>query len=404
MTVTDTAGPVVTAPANATVEATSAAGAIYTFTASAADAFDGPVAATCAPASGSTFPLGATTVNCTAADAHGNHGAASFTVTVTDTTGAVVTVPPNATVEATSAAGAIFTFTSSAADVLDGTFATTCTPASGSTFPLGTSTVTCSATDAHGNHSAASFTVAVTETTGPAVTVPANTTVEATSAAGATYSYTASATDILDGSVVATCVPPSGSTFTFGATTVTCTAADAHGNHSSASFTVTVIDTTGPAITVPTNATVEATSATGASYIYTVSATDVLDGAVAVTCAPASGATIPFGPSTIGCTATDGHGNHSSVSFTVNVTDTTGPVVTVPANATVEATTASGAAYSFTASATDILDGAVATACTPASGSNLTLGTSTISCRATVHAGTPARIVRRDSERHAGRW
>jgi phosphatidylglycerophosphate synthase len=259
------------------------------------------------------------------------------------------------------AAGAIFTFTSSR-PTLDGAVTTTCTPASGSTFPIGATTVTCSATDAHGNHSAASFTVTVTDTTGPAVTVPANATVEATSAAGAIYSYTASATDILDGSVAATCVPPSGSTFTFGATTVACTAADAHGNHSSASFTVTVIDTTGPAITVPNNATVEATSATGASYIYTVSATDVLDGTVAVTCTPGSGATIPFGPSTISCTATDAHGNHSSVSFTVHVTDTTGPVVTVPANATVEATTATGAAYSFTASATDILDGAVATA------------------------------------------
>src|SRR5206468_2354743 len=96
--------------------------------------------------------------------------------------------------------------------------------------------------------------------------------------------------------------------------------------------------------------------------------TDTLDGPVATTCAPASGATFPFGPTTVTCSATDAHGNHSAASFTVTVTDTTGPVVTVPAHATIEATSAAGAAYTFTASATDILDGAVATTCAPASG------------------------------------
>ena len=69
------------------------------------------MAVSCTPASGATFPLGATTVSCTATDTRGNSGAASFTVTVTDTTGPVVTVPANATVEATSATGATFTYT-----------------------------------------------------------------------------------------------------------------------------------------------------------------------------------------------------------------------------------------------------------------------------------------------------
>src|SRR6185436_17625404 len=111
-----------------------------------------------------------------------------------------------------------------------------------------------------------------------------------------------------------------------------------------------------------------ATSAAGAVYTFTASATDVLDGAMATTCTPASGATFAVGPTTVHCTATDAHGNHSTTSFTVTVTDTTGPVVTVPANATVEATSAAGAIYTFTATATDVLDGAITTTCTPASG------------------------------------
>jgi len=78
----DTTPPVVTVPASLLLEATSAAGAVGTFQASANDDVDGPLPVTCNPASGSTFPLGTTTVTCTATDAAGNSGSASFIVTV----------------------------------------------------------------------------------------------------------------------------------------------------------------------------------------------------------------------------------------------------------------------------------------------------------------------------------
>lgn len=78
----DTTGPVVTVPASFTVDATSAVGAVVSFSATATDAVDGNVTATCAPASGSVFPIGSTLVTCTASDAAGNAGSASFTITV----------------------------------------------------------------------------------------------------------------------------------------------------------------------------------------------------------------------------------------------------------------------------------------------------------------------------------
>src|SRR2546428_153679 len=301
-------------------------------------------------------PAGPVTLTARAFDAALNVSAWSMTeVTVEhapDTTPPVVTVPANATVEATGPTGATFTYTASASDVLDGSVAVSCTPASGATFPVGATTATCSATDAHGNHSAASFTVTVTDTTGPVVTVPAHATIEATGATGAAFSFTASATDTLDGAVATTCAPTSGATFPVGATTVTCSATDAHGNHSAASFTVTVTDTTGPVVTVPANATVEATGATGAAYSFTASATDTLDGPVATTCAPARGATFPVGATTVTCTATDSQANSGTKTFTVAAAATNGPVGTVPANATVEATSAAGAVFTFAASAT----------------------------------------------------
>src|SRR5207244_1463951 len=192
-------GPVVTVPANATVEAVGATGASFTYTATASDLVDGPRPVTCTPASGSTFPLGPTTVTCTATDTKGNSGSASFTVTVADTSGPVVTAPANATVEATSATGAAFSFTASASDVVDGSRPVSCTPASGSTFPLGPTTVTCTATDTKSNSGSASFTVSVTDTIGPVITVPANATVEAASATGAAFAYTVTARDAVDG-------------------------------------------------------------------------------------------------------------------------------------------------------------------------------------------------------------
>ena len=82
----DTTPPVLTLPANITAEATSAAGATVTYTASASDAGSGVATSSFLPASGSTFPIGMTTVNASATDIAGNTASGSFTVTVADTT------------------------------------------------------------------------------------------------------------------------------------------------------------------------------------------------------------------------------------------------------------------------------------------------------------------------------
>jgi hypothetical protein len=74
--------PVVTVPADMTAAATSAAGAVVSFDASAVDPQDGPLAVTCTPASGSLFPVGATSVTCTAVDSRQIIGSATFSVGV----------------------------------------------------------------------------------------------------------------------------------------------------------------------------------------------------------------------------------------------------------------------------------------------------------------------------------
>ncbi len=157
----DATAPVIAAHANITVEATSAAGAIVAYTSpDVTDNFDAMAAASCTPASGSTFALGTTTVTCTKTDSAGNTATSTFTVTVRDTTAPVIAAHSNITV--TSATATAVTFTApTATDIVDGAAPAVCTPASSSTFALGTTTVTCTKTDAAGNTATSTFTVTV---------------------------------------------------------------------------------------------------------------------------------------------------------------------------------------------------------------------------------------------------
>jgi hypothetical protein len=380
----DTVPPVVTVPANITVDATSQYGANVTFTASATDNVTSPISANCVPASGSLFPIGTTSVVCYATDDAGNQGSAGFNVTVRDNTPPVVTPPADMVAEATSAAGAAVTYgPASATDAIDGAVAASCSPASGSVFALGQNLVSCTASDSHGNTGSASFKVTVRDTTGPVLTGPGPITQEATGAGGAAVTYSATASDLVDGTITPACTPASGSTFGIGTNTVSCSMTDSHGNTSSGSFKVIVQDTSKPVLALPADITTEATSGSGASVAYTVSASDTVDGAITPVCSRVSGAVFSLGETTISCSATDSHGNVSSGSFKINVVDTTAPALNLPAGATGEATSSAGAAVTFAATASDAVDGSVAVTCTPASGSTFAIGHTTVQCSAT---------------------
>jgi hypothetical protein len=78
----DTIPPVITTSGDVTVNANSSAGSVVNFKVSAKDNVDGNVTVFCTPASGTTFPVGATKVTCTAADKKGNKGSATITINV----------------------------------------------------------------------------------------------------------------------------------------------------------------------------------------------------------------------------------------------------------------------------------------------------------------------------------
>ena len=390
--VVDTTAPIIAAHADITVEATSASGAVVSYTSSAtSDVVDGAGTAFCLPASGTTFSLGNTTITCTATDSNGNSAIpTTFIVHVVDTTAPVIAAHADVTVEATSASGAVVSYTSpTTSDIVDGSGTASCSPVSGSTFALGNTTVTCNATDSNGNSAIpTTFVVHVVDTTAPVIAPHADVFVAATSAAGAVVNYTSPATsDAVDGAGTASCSPAPGSLFPIGDTTVTCTASDSHNNvATSTTFVVHVVDTAAPVIDGHLDETVEATSAAGAIATYTSPATsDAVDGPGVANCTPVSGSFFAFGDTTVTCTATDSNGNVATpTNFVVHVVDTTAPVIAAHADVTAEATSASGAAVTYTSPATsDAVDGAGVASCSPASGSTFALGNTTVTCNAT---------------------
>ncbi|GEM_PF-1823507 len=323
----DRIGPVLSLPNGLSVT-TSGSGVLVTYSASASDAASGVLRdMTCSRPSGTWFPVGTRTVTCSVLDQAGNGSSGSFDVTVNFVPPARLNdMPGNITTVADDATGAGVAYTAPTAS--DGS-TVTCTPAPDSSFPLGTTPVTCTTPTGL----SATFLVTVRLADAPIIdNIPSPAAVEATSAAGATVSYSApTAQDTNGASVPVACAPVSGSTFPVGSTPVTCTAT-AGATTSSAGFLAVVVDTSAPVVTAPANVAAEATSASGANVSYgAATASDAVGVAGGVACAPASGSLFPLGSTVVVCSAKDAAGNQGLASFIVAVRDTSAPVITASA-------------------------------------------------------------------------
>jgi len=82
--------------------------------------------------------------------------------------------------------------------------------------------------------------------------------------------------------------------------------------------TVLEIECSGPLISVPADVTVNATEPSGATVIYTATASDAT-GNVPVSCSPVSGSLFAIGATVVTCSATDSEGDSASAHFTVDV-------------------------------------------------------------------------------------
>jgi hypothetical protein len=247
----------------------------------------------------------------------------------------VLTCPANVTQSNDpNQCGAVVTYP---APTTTGTCGTvTCSPASGSFFPVGTVPVMCTSTAGP----TCSFTVTVNDTQPPVITCPADATVpNDPDLCGAVVTFLPPiATDNCPG-VTTVCSPPSGSFFPVGSpTTVTCTATDAAANTASCQFTVTVEDTQPPTVTCPANIT-QNNDPGLCSAVVNYPAPGLSDNCPTVdyVCGPPSGSVFDVGTTTVTCNAIDFVNNPASCTFEVTVNDTENPTITCPADMVVDA-------------------------------------------------------------------
>jgi hypothetical protein len=266
----------------------------------------------------------------TATDSSGNDSNVTRTVNVVDTTAPVIIL--NGAADMTVAYGS--TFNDPGAEVTDNSGEAITASVSGSvdTSTIGDYTLTYSAVDSHSN-SATTVTrvVHVTDQTAPVITV---TNAEITIEVGTTFTETdalsgVSADDVVDGSVTVSADISAVHSDMIGNYTVTYTATDTAGNRATATATVHVTDTTAPSVALNGNDPDEVEVAQGSSYADPgVTVTDnsgenisaVVTGSVDTTA---------VGTYMLTYTATDSSGNDSNVTRTVNVVDTTAPIVSV---------------------------------------------------------------------------
>lgn len=291
------------------------------------------------PTSGSTFPVGETTIEYTATDGSGNTSLCTFTVTITEDTDPEIICPADISVSTepgTCAAVVTYTPPVGTDNCPSPTTALISGLGSGATFPVGTTTETYEVTDLSGNTATCSFTVTVTDDEVPIIDCPEN--IEVSADAGlceTTVTFdTPTFTDNCPGGTISqTAGPLSGSVFPVDSTTVEFTAVDAAGNEVVCAFDIIVTDNENPVITCPDDISITIFSGacdTVVNYPIPTATDNCTDVIIGLVSGPPPGATLTAGFYTVTIGAQDNSGNQAACSFTIDITETSVPTFDCP--------------------------------------------------------------------------
>ena len=288
------------------------------------------------------FPLGPTTVTFSAIDEAGNIGTDSATVTVTDQTAPVLTVPADETVPATDANGtaatdpAIVAWVESAVATDNVDSSVTITNDAPAVLPLGATVVTFTVTDAAGNTSTATATATIADITPPVINAPVTLVVlgESDGVAADTQEIVdmiaaVTATDNVDGAIATVTNNAPTDVFPFGETTVTFTATDAAGNVGTAQTIVNVsLDIVDPELTIPASISINvdmpgdvvaSSNSAIVAFFAGATATDNKDGDLTSSITNDAPAEYAIGDTVVTFSVSDAAGNTVTGSATITV-------------------------------------------------------------------------------------
>ncbi|XP_071953858.1 uncharacterized protein [Antedon mediterranea] len=376
--------PVVTCPGDIDIIGTSSSRVSWDAP-TVVDDVDTGLTATCTSSSGSYFPVGSTTVTCTATDSDANTGQCTFTIQLLLEDNEMPIVVCRNDISTSSSSFRQYTWNDpTVSDNIDTGLSANCTPPSGSSFNGGSVThVTCNATDSAGNTGSCQFTLTVLDTGNPTVTCPSNI-VRNSHTDQTTVTWIASVQDYGDPDLSADCIPPSGSSFRLGSTDVICT--DRAGNIGICAFKITVNHNNNPYenpnVVCPDDVIRITTSDRVTVTWDDPSVTDNVDTGLSATCTPSSGSSFNIGSTDVTCFATDSVGNYGSCNLKVIVIDIDAPIVTCPFNMEEDTDGGQATVTWSDPSVTDNVDSGLSATCTPSSGSLFNIGSTDVACTA----------------------
>ncbi|HMO05439.1 MAG TPA: hypothetical protein PKC67_06010 [Kiritimatiellia bacterium] len=359
----DAVAPVITPPADATVDCNADISTEALGVATVEDACDEAPALSYSDTITPGEIAGVFTVErvWSAVDACGNFSEAVQVITVSDATAPELVVPADATLACGDDTSVEALGSASATDACDESPVVSYSDAvvPGACAASLTIERTWTAVDANGNAAEAVQTITVTDETAPVLTLPADASIACGASSDPSATGTATATDGCGGDVIITYSDDA----TESGILRTWTATDACGNAASGVQTITgSADTIAPVLTVPADATVACGADTSVDVLGSATASDGcdLDPAVsfsdAVIAGPCAGSYLIERT----WTAEDDNGNTASAVQVITVLDETAPVLTVPADVVLGCGASTAPANTGFATATDACSAPVA--------------------------------------------
>ncbi len=359
ITVVDNTLPVITCPADVTLECPADTSVAATGSATASDncgsvaiAYSDVAAAGC----GNTEVIARTW---TATDECGNSSSCVQTIIVVDSTLPVITCPADVTLECPADTSVEATGSATASDNCSNVAITYSDVSSVSSCNTEIITRTWTATDECGNSTSCVQRITVVDTTDPVITCPADVTLEYPADTSVAATGSATTSDNCGSVAIAYSDVSAAGCGNTEIITRTWTATDDCGNSSSCVQRIIVVDTTTPAITCPADVVLECPADTSVAATGSATGSDA-GGNVAIAHSDVS---------TAGCgnsetitrtwTATDDCGNSSSCVQRITVVDTTPPTITCPADVVLECPADTSVEANGSATATDSCDDSV---------------------------------------------